>query len=444
MLRHPLFLFLAACFLFPVFQGDGDAQSLTALLSGKAQAPGFKSYSSYEDYCRDNPHAPTCKDGKPLDLAHYDWSKTLDLNPMAAYCRKNPHSPGCDLPGSQAVKPAAPPTSTRLRMAALPALTAPSGPRELPSIKGLNLTPSWRFAHSNPDALIGINISSLKQSATVHAVLEKLAAKFNFKAAGLPPEAAQLAQVEQCWVSLQRDDFLVLVQGHLPMASGFVEMQNGLAFYRISDNAVIIGKRASVSASVQRLLHPSEQQPAILRQAAALAANNDIWLAGSKPVLDQALAHAQLAQPQIAAFVNSLNHYTVSLRLQDQLEFGMKLQFNSAATAQAVFAAMHNNPSLPSNPDVKVSSEVDGSAVLLNVVVPPNRLLDYLDKGLNSPYATQMASLAGKSMASDGTITVSGMPGGPRKVKGQRIDPGTNGKVVIYGLAEGKKEVAMR
>jgi len=34
-----------------------------------APAQQIKSWSSYEDYCHDNPHAMTCHDGKPIDMS---------------------------------------------------------------------------------------------------------------------------------------------------------------------------------------------------------------------------------------------------------------------------------------------------------------------------------------------------------------------------------------
>ena len=40
-----------------------------ALLFGSiALAQPIKSWSSYEDYCHNNPHAMTCHDGKPIDM----------------------------------------------------------------------------------------------------------------------------------------------------------------------------------------------------------------------------------------------------------------------------------------------------------------------------------------------------------------------------------------
>src|SRR5882724_4788317 len=96
-----------------------------------AQARPFKSYKTQEEYCADNPKAPTCIKMKPLTLEA--------LNPG--------YKPG--------YKPV--PRSS----AATPRVAAVVAPAPAMIVLG---EPDWRFAHTRADMLGGINVAGLVQS----------------------------------------------------------------------------------------------------------------------------------------------------------------------------------------------------------------------------------------------------------------------------------------
>ncbi|SRR6266567_2550074 len=109
--------------------------SIYFFLGAEAWGQIPKAYKTQEEYCQDNPKAPTCKEGKPV--------KMVDIHPpiyrmpnepggfksypnQAAYCRDNPSSPKCN-----SVEP-------------MRVQTLPVAPRQLPTGtlgKALNLPP---------------------------------------------------------------------------------------------------------------------------------------------------------------------------------------------------------------------------------------------------------------------------------------------------------------
>src|SRR5215472_3701108 len=85
----------------------------------QAQKSGIKSYSSYEDYCADNPHAPTCVNGKPMK---FDAAN----NPLL----KGPQVQVLNTPQAKASSSQTPPATQAVRGPAHPGpsiLEIPSG-----------------------------------------------------------------------------------------------------------------------------------------------------------------------------------------------------------------------------------------------------------------------------------------------------------------------------
>lgn len=126
-----------------------------ALLFGCiALAQPIPVYKDTEDYCRQNPHAPTCRDGKPIDVMgdiNRNWKK------YQVPTEVTPAFPARVIaPQSQRVQ--------RVRSSASPSVVQVG---EL----------DWRFAHPHPDLLIGMDLENLLGSELMRTLLRDWAGK---------------------------------------------------------------------------------------------------------------------------------------------------------------------------------------------------------------------------------------------------------------------------
>jgi len=412
---------------------------LTLLFSSTiySQQSVIKSYSSYEDYCADNPHAPTCVNGKPLKI------QNLDLNPMAGYCREHPRSPGCESycrenpkalkcldTSSYRTQGSHPSNSQNLHSPGPSIINVPDAPSRAaaPATKGLALASSWRFAHPRADLLLGINAAALRQSTTLRSLLAQLAAALQMKPAELESTLAQTGDVDQCWMSIRSGDALLLLQGRMNAPDGFVNLANGMTSWRISKTAVVLGTQASVRAAVQRLQGPAGIEAAGARQMKELAADNDVWLVGTR---------AMLSQVHIATGANDLSGYVLGFSFRDGLKAELKVNYATLAGARRALAALRNSPP-PAASAIHISSEIEGTALRMKVLVEQQELSRAMSQALAAPPVKQLVEMAGRTLRSSDQMVIYGA-GGSRTVQPSTPAPAPPGKLVIYGLPGGPK-----
>jgi hypothetical protein len=139
-----------------------------------AQARPFKSYKTHEDYCQDNPKASTCIKMKPLNL---------------------------DALGTAAKRPAA------------GRVVTPAAPKSANPTMILLGEADWRFAHTRPDMLAGLNISGLVKSPFVQTLLKEIATGGGIGVSDLTSALASAGDLEKVCVSLQGKDILMLLTG---------------------------------------------------------------------------------------------------------------------------------------------------------------------------------------------------------------------------------------
>ena len=397
-----------------------SSAAICLLLSGMllpqaaaAQGIGFKSYKTYEEYCFDNPKAPTCVNGKPLKME--DFNKGLLYKPRVV-----PRGPRV-----QTIQPMPPVTQT------------------------LQLRADWRFAHPGAELLAGIDVAALRQSQTVRNLLAKLAAEPQIAPAELDKMLAQASGVDQAWLSLRAGDFLLLLQGRLELPPGFVKLPNGMTSYRISNSAVVLGREESVAAAVQRLKgRTSAQASAALPKIAELSGANQLWFIGTAALIQQALKQAQPARPGTptaggratpAPVTADLTGFSVGMRLRDGYHMDALLKFSSPAAARRMFASAGGStpgfasPLHPSTPTtgapgtpetlprnegaMKLTSGVEGSSVRVTLTIQQAELLGLVDKALASPGGQKLRDLAAAARRPS-TISISGGGERPRQPDG--------------------------
>lgn len=397
------------------------------VLSG-AIAAQIKVYSTQEEYCRNNPTAPTCPNGKPIKM--YDWTKA---NPDLADCQKHPDSPNCkySIFSQQKGSASSQQRSTTTVPPSSVITTTTSASRTRPAVSDPNLPASWRFAQSNPDLLMGVNTAALRQSSTLRALLAQIAPALQVKPADLESHLDETKDIDQVWVSGSGNDAIILLQGRTNFPSGWTAMDKGMTAYRISKNAVLVGKQASVLAAAQRLSKPAALESAAVRQMRQLGVDNDLWLVGTQNFLKQ---------PQIAAVSEGLSSYALSLSLRNGLQVGVHLKYASVDKARKVMAALHDSPPIPESV-AKLTREMEGSTIIATFAIGQAQLSEAVDRALAAPWGKQLTAIAAKSMASADQTVIYGLPGGPRQVETTKPQTPPPGKLLIYGLPGGPKQM---
>jgi hypothetical protein len=350
--------------------------SLCLVLAGwlGAQAiPGLKTYKTQEEYCADQPHAPTCTDGKPLKML--DLSKPVKLQP------------GSVLPQQQRMRVIQPPVAQ-------------------PLAKPLNLAPDWRFAHPRAELLGGINVESLLQSPTLRELLGQLAGPLQIKTADIDSALAKAHGVKQVWISLRSGDALFLLQGKLNMPQGFIKLQNGMTYCSISDTAVLMGKQASVAAAVQRLKSPTPADPVVTSRMKNLSAENQLWLTATPALLKQ-------AKP--SPWTADLAGFSLGMQLRDGYRMEAILKCASLAAAHRVLASSQEHPPLP-DASMKLDTRLEGSSVHFTLAIDKAHLLQVIDKAMAGPMGQRLKAMAVVAQK-PGTMTSQGLPEGARQVQ---------------------------
>lgn len=396
------------------------------VLSGVLAAQ-IKVYSTQEDYCRDNPKAPTCPNGKPIKM--YDWTKA---NPDLAYCQQHPDSPNCKYSifsqqkGSTSTQKQ---STTTVPPSSVTTITT-STPRR-PAVSDPNLPASWRFAQPNPDLLMGVNTAALRQSSTLRALLTQIAPALQVKPADLESHLDETKDIDQVWLSGAGNDSIILLQGRTNFPSGWTTMDKGTMAYRISKTAVLVGKEPSVLAAAQRLSKPAGAESAAVRQMRQMGVDNDLWLVGTQSFLKQ---------PQIAAVSEGLSSYALGLSLRNGLKLGVHLKYANVDKARQVMTTLRDNPPIPESV-AKLTREMEGSTVIATFAIPQAQLSGAVDRALAAPWGKQLSAMASKSMANADQTVIYGLPGGPRQVETTKPQTPPPGKLMIYGLPGGPKQM---
>ena len=374
-----------------------------------AQGLGFKAYKTQEEYCLDNPKAPTCSNGKPFKMQ--DLNKGLKAQPPVVLNLHNQGSSG--------------PT----------VLTLPQAQPRRPAEKPLQLQADWRFAHPRAELLAGVDVAALRESQTVRDLLAKLTGALQISPADLDRVRVHGGGIDQAWLSIRSDDCLLLLQGRLELPAGFVKLPNGMSSYRISNTAAVLGREKSVIAAVQRLKTRTSAQPPAMQEIRQLSAGNQLWFIGSASLLKEALQQAQSGSPGKTAAgapgtpaaaqaldavlkASEITGFSVGMQLQDGFRMDALLKFASPAAARRMLASGGakgiSSSSLATSPinggAVKLSSRVENASARVTLSVEQAELMRLLDKALASPAGQKLQATAAAARKPS-TVTVYGQDG---------------------------------
>ncbi len=341
------------------------------------QAREFKSYKTQEAYCQDNPKMPTCIKMKPLPM--------------------------------EAINPTYRPAPRRVSPTPVTITAAPSM-----IVLG---EPDWRFAHPHADLLGGMNITSLIGSPIIHMLLKEAADKGGLSAADVESGISRAGDIEKISLSVRGKDILLLMTGKLDSIERMATPGGGMSFHQVSADSILLGTEPSLSEAMHRLASPQRPVGMQPQKAKDLAQTSDFWLMGTP---------ALLAAFGTQARTTDVRDFAVSLQLRNQLRMELVLNAPTPAVAQRMVASFRPNDA--TRPAVgQVSTSLDGTAVHMIYTMQESEARQGMQEFLSGPQGKQMAALiaAGKQTMGDAPQKPSDHPG----------------KVVIYGLEGGPKEV---
>jgi len=387
------------------------ACSAAVLLAATSAAQStIPSYKSYEDYCYQNPHAPTCIDGKPITLddvtknakAWSDATKPLNQQPLLT-TQQAPARHGAE-PRREAVLP------------------------KRPATRFTNF--DLRFAHPKPDVLIGIDIQSVLSSEFLREAFRQFASNFGAKLPAGEDVFAHAARVRGAVISVSKKDFLALVAGDVDSLMA-QKRPKGYAIKRIAPDTVLIGSEGSLEAAVARM---NTEAPAVpqYERARELARLNDIWISGS-------LESIAALDPEIAAAGGSspIKNFSLGMTFLKDLRFQLELEATDAAGAARLLDSFKKSSMRG------VRATLDGNSVRCAITIDHNRLdrLGTLLTDKSGPFAAFAQKF---SALQPGAVVIQGQETRQQPREQPREQPSSHpGKAVILGLDDGPREVPL-
>jgi hypothetical protein len=390
-----------------------------AVLSAAVMLAQIPVYNSNEDYCRENPHAPTCKDGKPINVEE-SMKAVMDAHSQA-WCEMNPKDPTC--PDKNSTKAKAKVPAARTTKSAPQTVVAPSAERTqemLPPARHTKGSPTeirlgeldWRLVQSNADLLIGINMASLLESELARTLIRQWTGKLGATAEEQDKLLASLGDVTETVISVQGKDVLAVLIGRMDDFSEGTQVGR-LQTARISVDTVVMGSPAAITWARHRLnFGPPVSTP--LKEAQQMAQAYHFW-AWAKPSALAALGQGVRSSTPITKIKFGVN-------LKDQFRMDLILDTASAAIAEKVLAS-----SMKTAPR-EMQSSIEGASVhcamVLDRDVALTRFTSFMTDSVGQQFAPllaaarQMAARQAPAAArpSPAKIVIEGLDDGPKTV----------------------------
>jgi hypothetical protein len=371
---------------------------IALLFVSVALAQPIKSWSSYEYYCHDNPHAPTCHDGKPLDIS--DAMKQYEYHPKlgdATVSAPTMARPARTAPRVTTLSPRAP----RTRSSASPSIIQVG---EL----------DWRFAHPHPDLLIGMDLESLLGSELMRSLLRQWAGKLGATPKEQDQMLAGLGDAKRILISIYNKDMLAMMVGNirnLPQGP----QAGGLQFTRLSEETALMGTEGGSFGALTRLklqALPNPQQD----EAKLMARTYDFWVWGRADRLAGLGAGANGNTP--------VKKIKLGVSFRDGFNLQMILETPDGSSAAHLLAEMQKGA--PSG----MVGGVEGNSVRYAMVLDRDAALQRFAGFMTDSVGKQFAPLIAAARQMSAGHGVGARP--------------SAGKIVIDGLDDGPKEVPVK
>jgi hypothetical protein len=335
---------------------------------------------------------------------------------------------------------------------------------------------AWELAHPDAKLMIGIDLKSLRESAAGRA----LSAEWKAQPQQIGPAAVAmgfLQQVDRVFLSSPalgpskpapskiagkaaatpvNPPFLMTVEGSLPVQQLLAFLPGTSHRYHEIDifhgakatdasiaaldaHTILLGDEKSVLAAIDRRSKTLPQPSPLLKRAQELAATHDVWI-----IADDSLSNFQprgtdVSNPLASRLASQIKGLDMGLSVRDGLQFDLSLAAESEAAAAQLsqmfsaqlslaLLAQANNPQAAEMAK-RLHIDAEGTHVRASFMLTAEEFAQQV-KAMQAAMAAR-AQAAAQPAAAGRQPT----PATPRPV--------TPGKIRIYGLDEGVKEIPL-
>jgi hypothetical protein len=399
-----------------------------AVLSAPIMLAQIPVYKSSEDYCQQNPHAPTCKDGKPISMD--ESMKAIMESHSQAWCEMNPKDPECPAKDSTKTKTKAPTARTAAPQSVADPTPGPDGTQESqPQMRRAKGSPSdirlgewdWRLVEPNADLLIGINMAGLVESELARSIIRQWTEKMGATTEEQDKLLAKLGGLTQAVISVHGKEILAIIMGHtddIPEGS----QVGGLQSMRVSVDTLAMGSPFALKFVRHRLSFPLAITPQ-LKEVQRLSGMYHFWLWGKPSALaafGQQGASGQGASGQGVKSGNPITALKFGVNLNNQFRMDLTMDTPSAEIAAKLAGSLLKKASR------EMQTAVEGTSVHCSLVLSRDvalaRFGGFITDDMGRQFATLLTAarqMAGQQPAPSrppGKIVIEGLDDGPRTV----------------------------
>ena len=282
----------------------------------------------------------------------------------------------------------------------------------------------WRFAHPNADVRMSVNVQAVLKAPAVTQALKQQGKE-------QPPQVqlilGLLSSVDRISISarqngkdLKDSDVLVLVTGSFdpPAIQSLFPSKGAGQVKQVGPHAILVGEGASFAQAVQRMAGAAAERPADELD------QSDIWIAGSS-----ALMASQQTAP-IPPALKAMRMFSFGMNLGDSPEINVVLGAVDSPGAAQMLSAIREmlGPS-----GKALEAKLDGAKVRMHVVLPPELMRFAQSQAASGSLSEQLQPFMG----------MLGLPGSSGSAAPAKAPapPSNGGKIMIYGLDDGPREV---
>lgn len=387
--------------------------------------------------CKQDPNNVLCHPGEPDQFKMYRFNGTELVKP----------------PSQASPQPVIPPVA----QAARPAATrTPVKPLDLSKV-------DWRFAHPKPDVLLSINLGNIVRSPFLRESLEQ---SFNMSSdadrAKLDAILKMVGSVDRMQISLaaappkeEGPDYLILITGNLdPFVRLMLTQQskdNKVVSREIAPNAILFGKVTAVDLAAQRM--SGVTAPFIADELSS----SDVWIGGDTRLLKSA---SGMSTSPLPLGLDTIKRFALGLNFRDPVQLNANFSMLNETEAKKMLSmyqllAAQAADSPDSAELVKAAkASVEGAEVHFRFSASLSMLQGQMKKsgvGAAAASADVRSGALASLMSRFGMGAASGGSGAPQAAPStapsialpavQQAAPPAPGKIMIYGLDDGPREV---
>jgi len=329
-------------------------------------------------------------------------------------------------------------------------------------------TNAWELGHPDAKLLLGIDLKGLRESAAGETIQKQMNAQpaqtpavTSFQSSFQAMALGILEQIDRVFLSSPANPtataknnppFLLVVEARFPMAQLKPFLQGTPRRYRTADvyrtsktdttsvallgeGMLLLGDEKSVLAAIDRRGRALPPASALLARAQKLASTHDFWVIADESLSKFQPANASSTNPlasQIAAQIKGLE-FGLAVRDGFQLELNLATENEAAASqiaqlfstqVQTAALAQANNPEVAEMVS-KLQIGSEGNRMRLSLALTQ----DEFERQVRAAQAAQAARLQTATPAPS-----------PRPAT-RPVKPATPGKIIIYGLEGGPREI---